>query len=351
MYSHLLGATMKAIAFYLPQYHVIPENEAIYSPGFTEWDNVRSAAPLFDGHYQPHIPHKLLGYYNLLDTRTLIFQHDLAYDHGVEAFCYYYYNLAGKRLLEKPLDIINSNTHIKNSFCLCWDHSSWYNNRTVGQKPFLEQIYSPHEARNLARDLEKYFYNPRYIHINGKPLFLVFAPERHPCIRDYAYILREEAVRMGLPGLCLGRVEAFVGCAPEVYGFDCMVEYAPNWRPENMISAYAERPRRMDYAATLRFMLAKPVPDYPRLRCTFPAWDNTPRRGMGGIVFANTAPELFRIALEGLIEYTSIALPKSMQYIFINAWNEWGEGCHLEPDQRYELQYLHIIREVMRKNK
>lgn len=340
---------MKIIAFYLPQYHVIPENEAIYGPGFTEWDNVRSAVPLFDGHYQPHIPHKLLGYYNLLDTKALLCQHALAYEYGVEAFCYYYYNFGGKRLLDGPLDIVNTNANIKNMFCLCWDHLSWYNNRNTRRNVFLEQVYSPHMARSLAHDLEKYFCNPRYIRIDGKPLFLVFAPERHPCIRDYADILREEAARMGLPGLCLAGVEAYVGCAPEVYGFDCMVEYAPNWRQETLISAHDAQPRRMDYVTTLRYMLAKPVPNYLRMRCTFPAWDNTPRRGKEGIACVNTSPELFRVALEGLIEYTHMALPQSMQYVFINAWNEWGEGCHLEPDNHNGFQYLEIVRELMHK--
>ena len=195
--------------------------------------------------------------------------------------------------------------------------------------------------------LESYFANPRYIHMEDKPLLLVFAPERHPEIRLYCDIWREEARRIGFAGLCLAGVEAFVGCHPAVYGLDCMVEFAPSWRKENELSAAGEEPRRIDYIKTLRFMLAKEVPDYPRMRCAFPSWDNTPRRGKSGIVAVNTSSEAFAVMTRYMAEYTQANLPASMQYLFFNAWNEWGEGCHLEPDERYGFTFLHIVRDTL----
>lgn len=340
---------MKAVAFYLPQYHVIPENEAMYGKGFTEWDNVKNAKPLFDGHYQPHIPHKLLGYYDLTNEKTLTLQHQFAYDNGIKAFCYYYYNIKGKRLLEKPLDIINKSKNIKNEFCICWPHVGWYNNKEKNPIARIDQEYSKKQAKILAKDIRQYFENPRYIRIDDKPLFLIFAPEHHPSMREYADILHEEAIKMGYKGIMLGGVEAYVGCHPDTYGFDCMVEFAPNWRTENNLSKPGEMPRRIDYAATLKFMLAKPIPDYIRMRCAFPGWDNTARRGIHGLACTGNDPELFSLALEGLAGYTKEVLPENMQYLFINAWNEWGEGCHLEPDEKDGFKYLEIVKQVMDK--
>lgn len=337
---------MHAIAFYLPQFHVIPENEAIYGPGFTEWNNVDSATPLFPGHYQPHVPAKPLGHYNLLDPHTVRLQHALARDFGIDGFCYYYYNFAGKRVLEKPLDLVCS-LPVTNSFCLCWDHNSWYDNRRGTREIFLPQVYSQECARLLAKDLFRYFSHPRYIRIDGKPLFLIFAPERHPEIEAYCAILRETCARLGIRELLLAGVEAFMGVRPASLGLDIMVEYAPGWHKEHTLSAPDEEPRRLDYMGTIRAHLAKPVPDYIRLRCIFPSWDNTPRRGSKGIACININPELYKVALENLVEYTRLTLPPQMQYIFVNGWNEWGEGCHLEPDEKYGFSWLEATKKAL----
>lgn len=338
---------MQAVAFYLPQYHVIPENEEIYGKNFTEWDNVKKATPQFPGHYQPHVPHSTFGYYNLLDEKFITFQHKLAYENGVDAFCYYYYNFGGHRLLEKPVDIINRNQNIPNNFCLCWDHNSWYNNHTNDKLIFLTQQYNAENARQLFADLSQYFENDRYIKIDGKPFFAVFAPERHPLIREYAEILREEALKRGFPGIWLAGVEAYLGQNPQAYGFDSMIEFAPNWHPENLLSKLGEPLRVFDYPSTLRKMIEKPAPNYIRNRCSFPGWDNTPRRGGKAALAINNSPDLYKLHLEYLAAYTKANLPPNMQYIFINAWNEWGESCHLEPDEKYGFAWLKATREVM----
>lgn len=340
---------MKCLAFYLPQFHAIPENDAVYGKGFTEWNNVRAARPLFPGHEQPHAPHPRIGWYNLLDEAFLERQHALAYDFGVTGFCYYYYNMAGKRLLEKPLERILANRRIRNDFCLCWAHVSWFNNRLGPNAVFLPQIYDAAHARRLAEDVLRYFEHPRHICINGRPLFLFWAPERLPQIAVYAEILREAAQQRGFPGVFLVGVEAYAASHPQQWGLDAMLEFAPDWRPENQVSAPDERPRRMDYARTLAFMQHKPLPPYLRLRCAFPGWDNTPRRGASGLVCTGASVPLFRRSLIFLSEYTRRFLPADLQYLFINAWNEWGEGCHIEPDARHGFAHLQAVREVLRR--
>lgn len=339
---------MEAIAFYLPQYHVIPENEMIYGKGFTEWDNVKLAKPLFSGHYHPRKPHQSIGYYNLLDEKFITFQHELAYANGVTGFCYYYYNFSGKRLLEKPLDIINSSKLIQNKFCLCWDSQSWYNNQNNKKEIFIKQSFSPEIARMVFSDLLRYLSNDRYIKINGKPLISIFAPERHPMMKEYAEIWRDEAVSHGLPGLWLAGVEAFEGRNPYEFGLDGAIEFAPNWIKDAQVTADGVKPRQLDYTQILRFMLSKELPGWPYIRCVFPEWDNTPRRKEDGVVITGTSSELFKTYLECIKEYTESYLPPELQYIFINAWNEWGETCYLEPDQERGYKYLNIVREVMK---
>lgn len=339
---------MECVAFYLPQYHVIPENEAVYGPGFTEWANVLAARPLFDGHQQPEVPHQDFGYYNLLDENFLVFQHQVAREHGIGAFCYYYYNLAGKPLLEKPLRLINQNKLIKNRFCLCWDHASWHNNQVATRPAFLKQEYSLKNAALIFSDLLQYFGNERYLRVKGKPLFCVWAPERHPLLKEYVSLWRGLATKNGLRGLWLAGVQAYQGSAPQEFGLDGAVEFAPSWSRESCLTAADARPRLMDYAATASAMLARPVPPYLRLRCLFPAWDNTPRRGAHGIATVNLSLDIYKIWLSALVAYTRSYLPSDLQYIFINGWNEWGEGCHLEPDARLGYAYLQATREVMR---
>lgn len=338
---------MRAIAFYLPQYHAIPENSAIYGKGFTEWDNVRAARPQFPGHWQPHVPHADFGFYSLLDERFLEFQHNFAWNNGVQAFCYYYYNFGGRPLLEKPLELINRNREIQNSFCFCWDHNSWRNNRDGARAVFLRQEYSRAAAARTFEDLCRYFENDRYIKIAGKPFLAIFAPERHPQMSLYADIWRKMAVRRGYPGLWLAGVEAFAGRHPRNFGFDSMIEFAPSWHEDALLSRPGAPLRVFDYPAIARSMAARDMPGYIRSRCVFPGWDNTPRRGALAALAVNNTPEMYRLWLAYAVKYTRAFLPAGLQYVFINAWNEWGEGCHLEPDAKNGYALIQATREVM----
>ena len=341
---------MEIVAFYLPQFHAIAENDLWWGQGFTEWDNVRAATPCFEGHYQPHIPHSSLGYYDLSDPETIERQHRLALRYGVGAFCYYYYNFSGHTLLETPLRLILQNSRISNRFCLCWANQDW-TRVWYGQNKevLIRQEYSRENAIRIFHGVEPYLTDKRNIRIAGKPLFLVYDPESNPLMREYSEIWRERAAQSGLGDLFLVNVEALCQRVhPAQYGFDAAVEFAPDWVQAVMTSQHGQYPRHYDYQATVRNMLLKEQVPYKRMRCVFPGWDNTPRYKKVGIVFKNSSLGIFRYALENALEYTRRYLPEEMQYVFINAWNEWGEGCHLEPDERYGFSTLQIVRSLIR---
>ena len=343
-------AVIRALAFYLPQYHATPENDAWWGAGFTEWDNVRAARPCFVGHYQPHEPHPRLGYYNLADPAQLERQHRLAARYGLYGFCYYYYNFSGKTLLETPLRLINSLPDITLPFCLCWANHDW-TRAWYGQSKevLIGQEYKLENAAKVFAGLLPYLLNPRYIKVARIPLLLVFNPEHNPLMPEYSRIWRELALQSGLPGLFLAGVESLaIGVEPERYGFDVAVEFAPDWSCAALTSDAGAAPRVYDYQATLRNMLLKPAPSYTRLRCLFPGWDNTPRYKRAGLVFDNFSLGAFQYAVEQTREQSLARLPEELRYVFFNAWNEWGEGCHLEPDKRHGFMPLEIMRRAFK---
>ena len=334
------------IVFYLPQFHVIKENEAIYGKNFTEWNNVIHARKLYDWHYQPHIPHKDFGYYNLLDEDFIIKQHNIAYNYGINCFCYYYYNMSGRPLLFEPLHIINKNNIIKNRFCLCWAHHSWYYNRDNKYNIFIKQDYRINNIEYIVSDISKYILNKRYIKIDGKPLFIIFSPEKIPNAQEYIDAFRYYIKKTFIKEILIAGVEAFADVEPSALGLDFMIEFAPNWVNDALLSPSGTYPRIYDYNKTVNFMIHKDIPNYIRLRCAFPGWDNTPRRGNDGIIFRGANTKTFKLHLEYLKEYTSLLQPKGYNYIFINAWNEWGESCHLEPDMQNGYAYLKAVQSV-----
>ncbi|MDR2488524.1 MAG: glycoside hydrolase family 99-like domain-containing protein [Desulfovibrio sp.] len=340
---------MKAIAIYLPQYHIISENNEWWGEGFTEWHNVRAAVPYYEGHYQPHIPHKSIGYYNLLDENWIEKQHKMALRYGVSAFCYYYYNFAGKTLLEEPLRIIARHTGITNAFCLCWANHDW-TRAWYGQNKeiLIKQEYSRENAVKFFYDVKSYLAHERYITIDQKPFFLIYDPISNPLMGEYIAIWRHLAHKEGFAGLFLASVEALrYRPAPSVYGFDATVEFAPDWYCATEFAKNAYSPRVIDYQTVIANMISKPAPSYTRLRCVFPGWDNSPRYKNVATIFNNCTLGAFKYALEHAVDHTRKTLPQNLQYIFINAWNEWGEGCHLEPDERHGFKTLAVVRQVL----
>jgi lipopolysaccharide biosynthesis protein len=355
-----MKADLRAIAFYLPQYHRIPENDAWWGAGFTEWSNVRKAAPLFPGHYQPHVPGPL-GYYDLGDSQVRRAQADLARAHGIHGFCYYHYWFSGKRLLETPFGEVLQSGEPDFPFCLCWANENW-TRRWDGEdrEVLVAQNYSHADDIAHIESLLPAFRDERYIRINGKPLFLVYKTSLLPNPKKTAEIWREAAYRAGIGEIYLARVENFLqelAPAPAKIGFDAAVEFAPHWRsigPEVtstlQLNETADRikPRIYDYDAAMLAMLGRRKPDYKLFRGAFPSWDNTPRRARGPLMFINSAPEKYAFWLSQIGRHALENLAGDERLIFINAWNEWGEGCHLEPDERHGYRYLEATRLALR---
>lgn len=340
---------IKPIAFYLPQYHPIPENDQWWGKGFTEWHNVKNARPQFKNHYQPHIPHNTIGYYDLRDRNFLIKQHDLAKQYGIYGFCYYYYFFDGKTLLDLPLKIIRNTPEIQTNYCLCWANENW-TRAWYGQNKeiLISNTYNEDNALNFIKTVSPYFQDDRYIKIDGKPLLLVYEPDLIHNTRNYAKVWRNYVESIGFRGIYLASVEALtLGVNPAEYGFDAAVEFAPDWTQAHLLSDRTISHRIFDYKETIKNMMLKPEPDYTRFNCVFPSWDNTPRYKNSAITFINNNPGAFKYFLHATIEKTKNKFTPDNQFLFINAWNEWGEGCHLEPDQANGYAYLQILKELM----
>ena len=370
----------KLIAFYLPQYHPIPENDAWWGKGFTEWTNVAYARPRFRGHHQPDLPADL-GFYDLRVPEVREAQAALAREHGVHGFCYYHYWFNGRRILERPFQEVLASGQPDFPFCLCWANENW--TRTwdgMDQQVLLAQQYGEADDRAHLRSLAPAFADPRYLRVDGKPLFLVYRASHLPDSRRTTGIWREEAVRLGLGELFLCRVESNFSSErsdPRPLGFDAAVEFQPDvpeiirhhkprpqgWHgfPRRVREGLWWRVRKLgaragigtvkysvyDFRRLPEMMLAKPEPDYLRFPGVSPGWDNSPRRQAGGgTIFNHATPGVYEAWLQATAQRLG-SRRSEHQLIFVNAWNEWGEGCHLEPCQRWGHAYLKATRRVM----
>jgi lipopolysaccharide biosynthesis protein len=354
----------RSLAFYLPQYHPIAENDAWWGPGFTDWVNVVQAAPRFAGHLQPHLPGEL-GFYDLRLEETRQAQADLADAHGIDGFCIYHYWFGGRRLLQRPVEDMLRTGRPDFPFCLCWANEPWTRrwNGASGEV-LIDQRYSTQDDLEHIRSLLPALGDRRYIHHEGRPLLLVFHAPHLPDPRKTAETWRDEAVRAGLPEPFICGVESFPDhrVDPVLLGFDAAVEFQPDWAGLNGGSAQRAAKRavqrlgidrlagrvqpsyaRFDYREVVQQMLAKPPAPYQRFPCVTPGWDNSARRDRGAVVLAGSTPEEYGRWLEGVLHRTP-----DTPFIFVNAWNEWAEGCHLEPCRRWGRAYLEEHRRVIR---
>ncbi len=348
---------VRTIAFHLPQFHPIPENDEWWGKGFTEWTNVTRARPVVPGHYQPKLPSDL-GFYDLRLPEARLAQAELASAYGIDAFCYYHYWFNGRRLLNRPVDEILASGKPDFPFCLCWANENWTRAWDGGtQQLLVEQHYS--EADDLAhiRHLLPILADSRYVRVGGRPLLLVYRTELLPDAARTADVWRNEAIRAGVGDLFLARVESMRSdINPEQIGFDAAVEFAPDWRkvrylPINRIKraliklglvpkGYLDH-RFTDYNALVRAMLEKPIPAFRRYRCVTPSWDNSARRKNNAAIFINSSPDAYGAWLKEIIlQEISANRPGNEKLVFVNAWNEWAEGNYLEPDQRWGRAYL-----------
>jgi len=348
----------RSIAFYLPQFHQIPENDQWWGPGFTEWTNTRKARARFAGHQQPSSPGEL-GYYDLRSPETRAAQAELAGAHGIDAFCYYHYWFNGHRLLHEPFDAVLASGEPDFPFVLCWANENWTRAWNGSDRDVLmEQHYSDADDVDHLRHLAAAFADPRYVRVDGKPLFLVYRAARLPDARRTTDLWRAEASRLGIGELFLARVESFSTERgdPRPGGFDAAIEFQPQWRQirssvvrsaarrvtQQFGSTRFDRPyNTFDYSTLVERALRAPVPDYPRSPCVTPRWDNSPRRESGAVILTGSTPEAYG-------EWVTRTLAAhEPDLLFVNAWNEWGEGAHLEPCKRWGRAYLEAHRNAV----
>ena len=355
---------IKLIAFFLPQFHPIPENDEWWGKGFTEWRNVTKARPLFPGHYQPHLPADL-GFYDLRLPEVREAQAELARQYGIHGFCYYHYWFNGRRILERPFNEVLASGKPDLPFCLCWANENWTRVWDGGERNVLLEQHNSHEDDlTHIRSLIPAFIDPRYIRIDGKPLFLVYRTELLPDLEKTVAIWQEEAKKAGLPGLYLVRVENFVKeVDPNSFGFDAAVEFAPDSSKAgknlfrgrvanllvklNLLPAVFRDSWVYSYPAMVQGMLSKPEPRYRWFRCVSPMWDNSARRSTNANIFIGATPSIYKQWLSKIVARTRQRHTGDEQIVFINAWNEWAEGCHLEPDQKWGRTYLEATRDAL----
>ena len=354
----------RVIAFYLPQFHPIPENDRWWSPGFTEWTNTAKAKPLFHGHFQPHLPADL-GFYDLRVPETREAQAEMARQYGIEGFCYWHYWFGnGKRLLERPFDEVLESGKPDFPFCLAWANESWrgFYHGVKGKDVLITQEYPGEEDYKAHFNLVlKAFRDPRYIKVDGKPLFMIYQPfDNREQINHMMRVWRKLAAENGLPGIYFIAHTYFLSSDMnelKAMGFDAFNEVG-------LFRYKFEKPYHY-MIATMRHNLFK-VPyivDYGRASATFlsrlcadenvfptiiPNWDHSPRSGRNALVLQNSTPEKFRIHLQKVLCTIKDKAPEH-RIAFIKSWNEWGEGNYLEPDLQYGRGYLEVLRDGLKK--
>jgi lipopolysaccharide biosynthesis protein len=359
----MAGDNKRIIAINLPQYHPIPENDKWWGKGFTEWTNVSKAKPIFKGHYQPHLPGDL-GYYDLRLEEARIAQAEMARQYGIHGFCYYHYWFNGKRLLHEPLDAILRTGRPDFPFMYCWANENW-NRRWDGneEEVLIKQEYSfQDDIAHIKFLCERVFSDRRYIRVNGKPFFAVYRPLLFPDIRKTVEIWRLEAAKYGID-LYLGYMQSFKSrFSPEENGFDVAIDFEPDFYTEviNLRPSVRDRlfekiksgssafinNRVVEYEIYADSRKKKPAPAYKLFPSITPMWDNTARRKTGAFILKDSTPELYESWLRAIIKKFH-PFSSEENFVFINAWNEWAEGNHLEPDLKWGDQYLQATKRAI----
>jgi lipopolysaccharide biosynthesis protein len=360
------GRLIRPIAIYLPQFHPIPENDEWWGKGFTEWTNVVRARPLYKGHYQPHLPADL-GFYDLRLAEVREAQAQMARQHLIHGFCYYHYWFNGRRILERPFQEVFQSGKPEFPFMLCWANENW-TRIWDGSDNFilLQQNYCLDDDIDHIRALIPYFRDSRYIRIDGRPVFAIYNSTALPDAASTTNIWREEARKHGLE-LYLCRFERgktdFV-----VSGFDATIEFQPRsfgtLKDELSLSAIGRsfwiRAGSTYNKVFKQRYLRKTFPTYKQhidaslsrsneisghklYRCVCPGWDNTPRRKNDPVIIDGSTPELFAYWVKGLLERVNV-YSDDENLFFINAWNEWAEGNHMEPCQKWGKAYLEAFK-------
>lgn len=350
-YPHVSGAP-KIVAFYLPQFHPFPENDEWWGKGFTEWTNVSKAKPVFNGHYQPHLPIHL-GFYDLRIVENLYEQARLAKNYSISGFNFYYYWFDGKVLMEKPLKLFLENKGIDIEFCLTWANENW-TRRWDGRENeiLIKQNHSLQDSKLFLESLFKFFDDNRYIKIDGKPVLIIYRANIIPFMQDIIAQWRLQMKDNGYPGIYLVCAQTFGVLDPADYGFDAAMEFPPHTvkRKDVVHKVVLNRSdfsgNIFDYKYIVEHELKKTEPDYKLFRTCMLSWDNTARRENSSNIFYGFDLNSYKTWLTHLLQenWNNPKYSNDEKIVFVNAWNEWAEGTHLEPDRRFGYGYLDTTR-------
>jgi lipopolysaccharide biosynthesis protein len=357
---------VRPIAIYLPQFHPIPENDAAWGEGFTEWSNVRKAKPLFKSHCQPHVPHDTVGYYDLRDSYVMVQQATLARKFGIYGFAFYHYWFNGNRLLDFPLNNMLRTGKPEFPFCYIWANESW-NKKWYGQdnEIIVKQNYSFDDDRSHIIYLcENVFADKRYITVNNKPFFIVYKPFLFPDIRTTIQIWRDEVSKTRFKEIYIASMDNFLmGQKPDELGFDATIHFQPDYRIFNkrLLGNSISRLLHKVKIKTSPF-LQNYIYDYEEYskiafnyylninhKCfpgIMPGWDNSARRNEGALIFSNSSADKYKNWLVSILNNYK-GYNSEENFLFINAWNEWAEGNHLEPCQKWGDAYLRMTKQVL----
>ncbi len=354
---------VKMLAYYLPQYHSFKENDEWWGKGFTEWNNTRVCRPRFSGHYQPRTPHNDIGYYDLSNIETLRRQAKLARQHGIYGFCFYYYWFSGKRLMEKPVDMLLEHPEIDLPFCLCWANENWTRAWDGQNKHVLiAQDYSADDDERFMVDMKKYIDDKRYIRIGGKPLVVVYNPGQIPdCSQSFGK-WREVARKIGIGEILIWTCQTANNTAEILHIEDCIdaeVEFPPHntWLRDFAITdmnLHGQSATIMNYQKLVEGWLQifkrgddKGKSKKPIHHTCMMAWDNAARRKKNWFTY-------HCFSLKSLYDWVTLICAQARRdfneeerFVFINAWNEWAEGTYLEPDEKYGYANINTVSKAL----
>ena len=352
----------RVLAFYLPQFHPIPENDEWWGKGFTEWTNVGKAKPLFPGHYQPKVPADL-GYYDLRVPETRVAQAELAKEYGIEGFVYWHYWFGnGKRLLERPFQEVLESGEPDFPFALAWANESWkgFYHGVSGRNVLIEQKYGGREDYiEHFNSILPAFKDKRYIQVDGKPLFMIYHPFEMPDVQYLISLWRELAERNGLPGIYFVAISYDNSQNKKLLkvGFDGIntnhfLDYQKYKRSlvhsikAKLLKFLYHCPNFLFYDDVVKYFIAEEEYKENIFPTLLPNWDHSPRTGKTGLIIWDSSPEKFA---ESLCDVKDAIKDKSSDksLIFIKSWNEWAEGNYLEPDIKYGRRYLEVIKEKL----
>ncbi len=358
---------VKVIAFYLPQFHSIPENDKWWGNGFTEWTNVKNAKPLFKGHNQPKKPGRL-GYYNLLDVDAQKKQIELAKQYDISGFCYYHYWFGnGKLLLEKPLELRLKSKELDLPYCISWANESWEGiwHGSPGKLLIQQEYPGKKDIEKHFRYLFNFFEDSQYIKIENKPVFTIHRPDLLPDLKMFVETFREQAQKAGLDGIYLiGGYNYSLEWFPPMDIFDALISNGFNHSPNYLLHEKYNLFTKQLLKFKLKFNLNKPlVYDFEEINKVIKSidnknrkkiegiienyypliitnWDNTPRLGRKGYLFDNFNESTFTKHINDCL---NIVIDNKNNYVFVKSWNEWAEGNYLEPDEQNDIKLLEIL--------